>query len=59
MICPFDGAFSPRFYSPISPQSAFSERIREETQMYNNKNMHDFALPIRKIVHNWLGWLNS
>jgi len=37
MICPFDGAFSPRIHSPISPQSAFSGSIWEETQMYNNK----------------------
>ena len=55
MICPFDGAFSPQFHSPISPQSAFSGSIWEEMQMYNNKNMHDFALLIRKTVHNWLG----
>ena len=55
MICPFDGAFSPRIHSPISPQPAFSGSIWEEMQMYNNKNMHDFALLIRKIVHNWLG----
>ena len=37
MICPFDGAFSPQFHSPISPQSALSGIIWEEIQMYNNK----------------------
>ena len=37
MICPFDGAFSPQFHSPISPQSAFSGSIWKEIQMYNNK----------------------
>ena len=59
MICPFDGAFSPRIHSPISPQSALSGSIWEERQIYNNKNMHDFALLIRKTVHNWLGQLDS